>query len=652
MTQSKKTRGWNGYLDWAAQKAKAYDAAPPELWEPVFVRSADSTIATQDFFASVDAQNDYAYDPFEQSYNSHFRQSGEPVEAILLRKHTKNRPSNAFEQTLEVLHVGALSPRRETTFSQPGFAQPSTSAPAAIGIIDDGIGYLHPNFWNQQGKTRFAGCWLQTEPTFDSAGHACGGLALSPNDINADIARLSGASEDELYRERNDALHAPLTHHGMRNSATHGTFMLDLAAGVDPLAPDAQSMRDVPILAVQLPPSAFEDTSGVRMQTHVIQGLRWMIYHAFAQGLTDELVVNISLGVVAGPKNGGSFLEQQMSREIRRIDAHSHGTKTLELVFAYGNAYDDGLVARMALGASESQGVQLCLQPDDRTDSFVELRLTDQSAHRKPKRIEVTLTAPDGTSATRTVRKGRHVTLFGTETAPIARLYHTPERELWGGVHEPGYLTLAFAPTSASKSDDTLAPSGHWQISCRNVSSDAMDLTLLVQRDDSPFSRNTGARQAYFDDALARAWNPRMRDYSALDPNSALTHQGSHSAFATVAHDNAHRIGGANVRAGTITPSDFTAQGADWSGFAPDASAIAETGFHTSGVLAAGHFASATARLSGTSAAAASYTRHLIKPAMTQPVTADFDRLGTVTVTENPAIKDQRRELPPLILTS
>lgn len=642
MSQSKKTRGWNGYLDWAAQQADAYETTPPELWEPVFVRSADSGISTVDFFASVDAQSDYIYDPFEMDYNTSFRSAGQPIEASLLRKHKTTRPDSTFERSLDVLHIGALGPRRDSTHSQPNFSALTTSVPAAIGIIDDGIGYLHPNFWTSAGQTRFAGCLLQTLPSHNSANpvHACSGLALSASDINADIAKLTQASEDEVYRARNSSLYDPLTRHGMRQASTHGTLVLDLAAGVDPLAADENAMRDVPILAVQLPPQAFEDTSGVRMQTHIIQGLRWMIYRAFNYNLTDELVVNISLGVVAGPKNGGSFLEQQMKREIERIDTQFNGAKTLELVFAYGNAFEDGLVARMDLAASQTNSLEVCLQPDDHTPSFVELRLTDLSAYKKPKRIEVTLTAPDGTSEVRSLRKGRHATLFGTESAPIARLYHTPAREIWGGVKEPAYLTLAFAPTAANTPDAALAPSGHWQISCRNVSADSMDLTLQVQRDDGLFSRNTGARQAYLDDTDARDWNPRTRDFSALGASSAITHEGTNSAFATVRHDNAHRIGGALVRHGALVPAIYSAQGADWSDVAPDASAVSETAYHAPGVQGAGTFASGTARLSGTSTAAATYTRHLVKPAATLPVTADFDRLGTVTVIENPAFRD------------
>ncbi|MEP5153948.1 hypothetical protein [Planktotalea sp.] len=641
MTRSFKTKGWNGYLDWEAQSAGAYDTNAPELWEPVFVRSVDALISTQDFFASVNAQADYAFDPFEEDYNARFRETGKPVEAILLRKHVGTRPSTGFEATIQVLHVGALSPKRDTTRTAPTFDIHANSVPAAIGIIDSGIGYLHPNFWDANQDTRFAGILRQSLPAHDTADEISSGEALTPAEINADIARLASASEDEIYSERNAELHGPLTRHEMRQLVTHGTAMLDLAAGMDPTGNDLKGMRNIPILAVSLPPEAFEDTSGVRMQIHVIQGLRWMIYRAFAENLCDELVVNISLGVVAGPKNGGSFLEQQMKREIERVTAHFNGVKTLELVFAFGNAHEDRLVARAALAGSQSNEVQLCLQPDDRTANYVELRLTDLSEQSKPKRIEVTLTAPDGSSQTQTVRKGRHKTLFGTEEAPIARLYNTPAREIWDGVDEPAHLTLAFAPTNAKNGPS--AVSGRWTISCRNASAKTMDLTLQVQRDDSPFARNTGARQAYFEDAKVRGWNQHYRDYSALDTSSLVTHEGTNSAFSTVAHDNAHRIGAARVRLGESSPAEYTAQGADWSGGAPDASAISEAEWRSSGVSAAGTFAAANARLSGTSAAAATYTRHLVKPETTVPVVTDFDRLGTVTVIDNPSIRRQRR---------
>ena len=337
---SKKTRGWNSYLDWAALRAGAYGATPPELWEPVFVRSKDAQISTADFFATVDTEADYSYDPFEQTYNDEYRVAGTPIEAFLLRRHKKTRSNNAFEASITILHVGALSPRSDIV--RPAIPPPTqdTPVPTAIGIIDDGIAYLHPRFRNGLGETRFAAAMLQTLPALTN-----GGLELNEADINADLAQLNNASEDEIYNARCTDLYDPLTRHSMRQSATHGTFMLDLAAGADPLASDDAAMRAVPLLMVQLPPEAFDDTSGVRMQTHILQGLRWMIHRRFATNLSDELVLNISLGITAGAKNGKSFLSQLIKREIERVAQHYGGRKTLEIVFAYGNAYDEGLIA-------------------------------------------------------------------------------------------------------------------------------------------------------------------------------------------------------------------------------------------------------------------------------------------------------------------
>jgi hypothetical protein len=115
--------------------------------------------------------------------------------------------------------------------------------------------------------------------------------------------------------------------------------------------------------------------------------------------------------------------------------------------------------------------------------------------------------------------------------------------------------------------------------------------------------------------------------------------------FQTVSHDNVHTVGAAIVRHYEVTPARYTTQGADWSGNVPDASAIAETNRATAGVLAAGTFANGAVRLSGTSAAAASFTRHLVQPAQTAQVSDDFDRLGTMTVLTNPSIKGERTRL-------
>ena len=71
-------------------------------------------------------------------------------------------------------------------------------------------------------------------------------------------------------------------------------------------------LRDVDILAVQLPPAAVADTSGRRLDPYVVMGLRWMVTEALrlcrARGGPVPLVVNISLGSLGGPGDASAFL--------------------------------------------------------------------------------------------------------------------------------------------------------------------------------------------------------------------------------------------------------------------------------------------------------------------------------------------------------
>ena len=161
---------------------------------------------------------------------------------------------------------------------------------------------------------------LQTLPALTN-----GALELNEADINANLAQLNNASEDEIYNARCTDLYDPLTRHSMRQSATHGTFMLDLAAGADPLASDDAAMRAVPLLMVQLPPEAFDDISGARMQTHILQGLRWMIHRTFATNLSDELVLNISLGLKKLAKFDTEGLTDAKSYSEQAHNANSNG---------------------------------------------------------------------------------------------------------------------------------------------------------------------------------------------------------------------------------------------------------------------------------------------------------------------------------------
>ncbi|TAG31140.1 MAG: hypothetical protein EAZ40_00755, partial [Rhodobacterales bacterium] len=205
-------------------------------------------------------------------------------------------------------------------------------------VIDDGIGFLNARFRQSWGHTRIKAVWLQAPERLGEATRAdvvCGRV-LEADDIDAHL--VTGRDEAEVYRMVNRAL-LPVMDGALTNRrVAHGTHVLDLAAGAAPW--DGDPVQAIPILAVQLPPASVRETTGRRMETYLLQGLRWILAQALrlAKGANvPPVVVNISLGSLAGPGDRTGFLADWFSHEVARHARLTGGAK-LRLVIAYGNA--------------------------------------------------------------------------------------------------------------------------------------------------------------------------------------------------------------------------------------------------------------------------------------------------------------------------
>ncbi|WP_168217337.1 S8 family serine peptidase [Paracoccus liaowanqingii] len=499
-----------------------------------------------------------------------------------------------------------------------------------IAIIDDGIGFLNARFRSDPVTSRFLGVWLQSAALKhgDSMGRVLNAVA---------VARLTAATattaEAVLYRDLLNELHAdPRLVRTILQAATHGTHVLDLAAGADPLDL-ANPMRRLPLIGVQLPPEAVNDTSGMQMTVPLLQGLRWAIMVAQTARL-DRLIVNASLGILAGSKDGKSFLERQMARLIARA-----GRIGLEvhIVLPYGNDHEGRQVARLSAATGGHGAITLRLQPQDATPSYVEIRDLAAREAGDGAPLSIGLTLPDGTDiAAATVALGgsRDVLWRGRL---VGRLYHRPRK-----AGRDAVVLLALAPTQAIAPGDATAPAGAWTI--RFDDAGVHDIVLQVQRDDRAAGYRLSGRQAYFEAADAHSWNRRTRDWTGHDhPSCPIRHDGTNSAYATSPHPQIHNVGGALLTEGRAArPADYAARGADWSGIEPRLSAVSETSSAIRGLRASGTLSGTTARFSGSSAAAPTLTRALAlnDPGGPVPVAAgDQDRLGAKALTANPAIR-------------
>lgn len=533
-----------------------------------------------------------------------------PPDIFLHRRRDVVDFTNKYASRFSVLPDGAGRP----SLAKP--SRPGGSPAPIVAVIDDAIGYLNARFTTDDGgtlKTRLGRIWLQAEDELDDAGAAlmmrCG-TELGPAEIDPLLAQGAALDEAAEYSAMNEALYgrreSPVWHGitdgaGSDRAVTHGTHVFDIAGGSDPLAPGA--IADCPLLAVQLPPQAVEDTSGTKLVPYVLRALRWIIDQA--AGMTDAgvprpLIVNLSIGVLAGPKDGTSLLERQIAAEVLRREAAT-GAPT-RVVLAFGNDNLTRQIGHLELG-TEAAEMTLRVQSEDYTPSFVELRPERPADLRLSVAGLLSDTLPLGALA-----PGQMVSLDSAEGA-VARVYAVPSRGLEGGGDTAAWYLLALAPTTSLDVTKPLAPSGYWTIGLASVGA-AQDCRVSVQRDNRPQGFGPLARQSYLDDPGLWVWRAQKKTPYAPPAIGPVTRLGTHTAYASAQLPaQVWTVGAALSDSGFAAP--YTATGAPWVAPQPDGSAIGDSSWTLRGVMASGTLSGTTAVGSGTSVAAPQITREL-----------------------------------------
>ncbi|MFM2356223.1 MAG: hypothetical protein RLZZ528_1959 [Pseudomonadota bacterium] len=537
-----------------------------------------------------------------------------------------------------LLEVGAAGGPDDEAPARPVLPQGDRPR-ALLGVIDDGIGFLHARFRKAVDRTRFRAVWLQSDGRIGATGQPdvdCG-LVLGGTEIDRLIG--SGEPEADAYRRINAALYARNQHHSTNYHASHGTHVLDVAAGVDPMRPgrdagdretawggdpaaEAMLRDDVGLYAVQLPGASVIDTSGRRLEAFLIQGLRWLVDRALddrAPGAAAlPLVVNLSLGSLAGPGDETAFVAEWLRYEVARYERL--GRAPMRVVVAYGNAHREKLVARGAVEKGRPVALDWCLQPDDHSPSFLELRV--------PKGLSaglgLTLVPPAGGCPALSVgwpADGASQVLAGPSGA-VAAVY---------GLGEANFDALLVALAPSERLDGgAVAPSGRWRVRIEGKGTAAVPVSLRVQRDDTPGGYRLMGRQSWLDEPQAQEWDVQTRDWikpwkrGADAPAPGLvSREGSAVAYAGANDPRILFVGAIKPKVGKypkeLIASVYSASGADKSfgnaallSKGPTLAAMADDGAHLKGRLAAGVLSGATARLRGTSVAAPAASRLLL----------------------------------------
>jgi hypothetical protein len=428
-------------------------------------------------------------------------------------------------------------------------------------------------------------------------------------------------NEVEAYRQAQ--YHLPVPHW------THGTAVLSVLSRRSMQLPDratdgvAELEEPKDIHFVQLPEKAVLDTSGGSLASFAIDAIHRAARMA-AHNEHGSVIVNLSYGTHSGPHDGSSMFESAMLDLLDFYDGQGRRPE-LHIVVPAGNSH---LLRCHACGWLTSQGTaQSCqtlfwkIQPDDDTDSFVELWLSPGAD------VEIELILPSGESAIK-VTKGLAISFNADSPSPqeakvltAAVIY--PEAAAQG---ERGTMVLiAAAPTLRRRdygygeryrgggADEPKAglqrvrmeaPAGVWQIKIRNLHpSEAAGFHAWVQRDDAAPGRYRAGkgyrgRQSYFLDPPGSAVEPRF----TLNGIATAVHRGRR-LWVVGSMDEKARIS----RYASAGPD--RALGNRCSG--PDVVTVADGSRNNPGREVGGTFSGSRLRLAGTSISAAVFTRML-----------------------------------------
>ncbi len=497
-----------------------------------------------------------------------------------------------------------------------------------VGIIDDGVAFLNQRFQDASQGTRIQVLWDQNSVADDdkvasndaevSTHGAKHGRVFLKRQIDELIQECYDG--DATYPSMEERIYAREKIRGLTRTVSHGTHLLDVAAGANPqtVPPD----HDQEIVAVQLPQPdrQFSDTSGNWLKISAFQALQFILVAANQVSLMNrpmrpnrverDLVVNLSFGNMAGPHDGSSVLEQGIDFLIESAPELAN-LKSLSVHIAAGNQRQAQCHAKTKVSKDNPATLNWRILPDDSTPSYLEIWFDDEADVRnlsieiKP---PVSTTVGDVRDTEFSVGAGLcHVLKDGNTGTPVCTYLSLPKEKNATG--DKTLVLLAIAPTSLGSST-THAPAGVWDIVISNRSITPYKVSAWIQRDESRSGSPIRGRQSYFDDPLYA-----RRDALGYPTNHDHPQEGyasqtdSINAIATgeqVTTVGAYRYSGRE----TVDYSGYKNELADDERVDRFIHAIAEDSLTCPGVIAAGSRSGSRIALNGTSVANAVATRH------------------------------------------
>jgi len=500
---------------------------------------------------------------------------------------------------------------------KPMQSMPSTSGGSAaegrgrigrvvVAIIDQGIAFANARFFTA-GASRIEYLWQQNVlgtvmPAPALSMPFTPGFELDRVAIQNAIAAANavGAGEDWVYQNFGGLTFGVDGYKPLARRRTHGTHVLDLAAG-------GINSGQHPIIAVDMPEDAVGDPAGSTLSVQAAWGLVYILDRAALLRRPDEtlpVVANLSYGPHEGPHDGTALLEDFMDR----IWQMANGSNTpLEIVLAAGNSRQTRTHAAFDLPPARRTNLRWRLQPGSLSASLMEIWLPQVSGLN----VMVTLTPPNTSAALPPV---------SVSPAQLTDAFTPGGNEVYSARYVPAaapavadsiVLSIArTAPDPAGAWGDAVAPSGVWRVTLSSATA-VQGIRSWIRRSDTLSGRRARGRQSYFDDPRYTRFGrtpSRPRDF---DPAGATSYVRRVQTLSGIATGQTTRVIG-GYRNSDFYPAFYSSHGTRTLGgvpTGPDWLACCDESAVLPGVHGAGTRTGSVVAMNGTSVAAPQATR-------------------------------------------
>ena len=490
-----------------------------------------------------------------------------------------------------------------------------------VAAIDDGFNPFHQRFRNAAGKTCMEYLWVQDGVHSGTQSDIHFGHEFTADDLNRPLAE-HGDDEDRLMAETRLVNFSRPGTNRLARHRSHGTHVLDTAAGADP----AQAPANRCLIGVKLPSLVTLEPNEPAFTFFYLQALSYILRRARmigqSLGQSVPVVVNFSYGFSGGPHDGFSDIEAQTERLIADHLAANGGP--VYPVFPTGNQQGKRGHAQVqgAGGAEVPLKLRWRILPADGAASFLE--------------VWAPLAAGDGYTVEITPPNSGAVTLAVTPAAPQVLMEPVPstalesviarvsaEAVVLNGVAKKRLL-IAIAPTDAAASPGrSPAPSGVWQIEARAKVQGTEWMHAWVKRDESPVGYRPRGGQSYLDEPQYQRFrsDTPIGDWLDEDPAgsaSPVTRSGTISGM--TGGDSSYVAGGYWGRSFQEDTAFYSAQAIDgdpvWGQKTHNGkagSARTDTSRALPGILGAGTRSGSRVAMNGTSVAAPQIVREIVR---------------------------------------